>query len=178
MTRALAIALVAVLLALLVQSARLHSAQAALADVQRDLARAHADAQSTARATERQLVDAAVDAAEQYERGKADAQTAADALLVDLLNRNLSLHPRWHCSAAAVVPATAATAAELNAADEDRAGSASRIVRAAKECDAQVAALQSFIRGEREASASAAEAANELGKLMGTLVRGEREDAR
>lgn len=111
-----------------------------------DIAKASAEAQKTARETERKLQASAEDAAAQYEKGKNDANTAADALLVDLLTRNVRMRPAWQCPASARVPATAATARELNAADADRAASASRIVRAAADCDAQVTALQALVR--------------------------------
>lgn len=150
MIRTLAIALCVALAVLVAQTARLHRVQRAVVAADAALAQARAAAESQARETERRLVDAAVDAADQYERGKSDAQTAADALLVDLLHRNLGLHARWQCPPVAVVPATAATARQLDAADADRAASASRIVGAAKACEAQVTALQNFIRAERE----------------------------
>jgi hypothetical protein len=130
------------------QTIRLHSAQAAITTLQRDYAQGLADAQASARDAEHRAIVAGTASADQYERGKTDAQTSADRLLVDVLNRNVWLQPRWECPARRV-PATPTTPAEPDAAAADRAASASRIVRAAAACDAQVKALQSLVTSER-----------------------------
>lgn len=129
------------------QTVRLSAARADLASTKQAAAEADARAQAAARSVEHQLYAAAVDAAVQYERGKADAKTAADALLVGLLNRDVRLHARWQCPVNALVPATAESAGKLNEADRDRAASASRIVGAARACDEKVAAWQRFYSG-------------------------------
>lgn len=128
------------------QMLRVADLQRAIAVKDAEIAKASAAAERAARDTERKLQASAEDAADQYEKGKNDANTAADALLVGLLTRNVRMRSAWQCPAVARVPATAATARELNAADADRAASASRIVRAAADCDAQVTALQALVR--------------------------------
>lgn len=129
------------------QTVRLAGARSDLAAARQSAAEADARAQAAARSVEHQLYAAAVDAAVQYERGKADAKAAADVLLVGLLNRDVRLHARWQCPAGALVPATAESAGQLNEADRDRAASASRIIGAARECDEAVAAWQRFYAG-------------------------------
>jgi hypothetical protein len=143
-----ALALVA-WLAVGTQTIRLHNAQGALAGLQRDVAQAQADAQISARAAEKAKAEGAAQAAAQYEQGKTDASTTADRLLVDLLNRNVWLQPRWQCPTSRV-PAASPGPAEPDAAAADRAASASRIVRAAAACDAQVIALQALVTSERK----------------------------
>jgi len=131
------------------QTIRLHGAQGALATLQRDYAQGLAEAQADAREAEHKATQAGTASAEQYERGKTDAQSAADRLLVDVLNRNVWLQPRWECPARRVSPTSTPTT-EPDAAAADRATSASRIVRAAAACDAQVKALQSLVMSERQ----------------------------
>ena len=143
-----ALALVA-WLGMATQTIRLHSAQGALVTLQRDYAKGLADAQAAARDAEHKAILAGTASADQYERGKTDAQTAADRLLVDVLNRNVWLQPRWECPARRM-PAASTTPAEPDAAAADRAASASRIVRAAAACDAQVIALQALVTNERK----------------------------
>jgi uncharacterized membrane-anchored protein YhcB (DUF1043 family) len=143
-----ALALVA-WLAVGTQTIRLHNAQGALAGLQRDVAQAQADAQAKANAIERAQADASAQAATQYEQGKTDASTTADRLLVDLLNRNVWLQPRWQCPTSRV-PQASPSPTEPDATAADRAASASRIVRAAAACDAQVIALQALVISERQ----------------------------
>jgi hypothetical protein len=131
------------------QTIRLHSAQGSLATLQRDYAQAQAEAVANAQATEQAQSKGSAQAAAEYERGKTDASTTADRLLVDVLNRNIWLQPRWECPASRV-PKAPTPAAEPDAAAADRAASASRIVRAAAACDAQVKALQSLVTSERQ----------------------------
>lgn len=131
------------------QTIRLHNAQGALATLQRDYAQGLADAQASARDAEHRAIVAGTASADQYERGKTDAQTTADRLLLDVLNRNVWLQPRWECPAGRVPKASTPTA-EPDAGATDRAASASRIVRAAAACDAQVKALQSLVTSERQ----------------------------
>jgi hypothetical protein len=157
--RATIFALIALALLIVsgMQTARLMQAHTDLATAnahaaQLDAAAALAAAESerVARAHETQLAAAAAASAELYERGKTDAQAAADAVLSDLRADNLRLRVRWSaCSAAPALPATRIAAAEPDATADDRNASASRIVRAAAACDAQVTALQQFIRDER-----------------------------
>jgi len=135
--------------ALGVQTLRLAWAQNAVTKAERDLAQARAAAETAARTEELKLIVAAARAAGQYEKGKADANAAADALLVQLLTGAVRLQPRWQCPAAGVLPAARAAAAEPDAALADRAASATRIVRAADTCDAQVDALRALVCADR-----------------------------
>lgn len=112
-----------------------------------EIAKAQAEASEQARQAEQALAKANAAAAEQYERGKQDAQAAADRVVADLRGGTLRLRREWAGCEAKRVSETAASAAELDAAEQRREESAGRIVRAAAECDAQVAGLQQLIRG-------------------------------
>ena len=93
---------------------------------------------------------AAVAAEQAYNEGMQHAQSVADRTIADLRSGNLQLRERWKtCSSR--VPETAGPAAEPVATGDDRADSASRIVRAAAECDARVSAWQRFYSDVRSA---------------------------
>lgn len=132
-----------------VQTLRLAWAQGAVATFERELADARTAAESAARTEELKSIVAAAKAAGQYEKGKADANTIADALLAHLLAGSVRLQPRWQCPSATAVPAAGAAAAEPDAALADRAGSATRIVRSADTCDAQVDGLRALVCADR-----------------------------
>lgn len=85
-----------------------------------------------------------------YEQDKIHAQQNADQLAADLRSQRVRLRNVWTCPDVASVPAPSHTAAEPDAAANDRTDSAARIVGAADRCDAQVKGLQNFIRAERE----------------------------
>lgn len=87
--------------------------------------------------------------AAEYEQDKIDAQAAADRVVADLRADNLRLSKRW--AGCPAVPQAAATAGQPDAAADDRAESAGRIVRAAAECDAQVRGLQAIVLADRSA---------------------------
>ena len=141
--------LVLALGALGTQTLRLASAQTALADSQRKVAEATAAAEATARRTEQQLADAAAKAADEYERGKADAQATADRVVSYLRAGNLRLRREWgQCETGRLSDAVAG-AAEPDAGAALRAERASRIVRAAAQCDAQIRGLQALIQSDR-----------------------------
>lgn len=147
--RALALALIAVIAALWMQTSRLQRLQLRAAEAQAEMAAAAASAAQAARAIEQAqaLADAAI--AESYERGKSDAQAAADRVVADLNAGTLRLRREWAgCETQRLSDAAAATR-ELDAAEQGRAASAGRIVRAAAECDAQVSALQALVRADR-----------------------------
>jgi len=110
------------------------------------IAEANAKALQDARAAELKLAQANDAAAQQYERGKQDAQSEADRVVADLRSGNLKLRQQWAgCETSRLSESTASTR-ELDAEKRRRAESASRIVRAADECDAQVAGLQAVVR--------------------------------
>ena len=68
-----------------VQLVRVADLKADIAQKDAAIAKASAEAEKAARDVERNLQAKGVAAAEQYEKGKSDAQTGADALLVGLL---------------------------------------------------------------------------------------------
>lgn len=137
------------LIALGSQTYQRSAAENALLTVQKTNAIDLAKAQADARAAEQKFNVAAADAAAQYEKGKTDAHTAADSLLVGLLNNNVSLQSRWKCPGASIVPKAPAGTRQPDAEADDRAESAVRIVGAADECDAQVTALQALVAADR-----------------------------
>ena len=115
-----------------------------------ELLEAYADDMAKARERERELTEHMAEVAESYERDRADAQAAADRVVSELRAGNLRLHKRWQAAIATRDLSEAATAAgESDAAADDRHASASRIVRAAEHCDAQVRGLQAVIRSYR-----------------------------
>ena len=87
-------------------------------------------------------------AANQYEQDKAHAEANASQLAADLRAERVRMRPAWRCPAAGV-PGVAASAGQPDAAANDRAESASRVVRAAAESDAQIRALQAILKSER-----------------------------
>lgn len=119
---------------------------AAVASLKADLAEATAAATTAARKAEQAQADALSAAAQSYERGRDDAQAHADRVIADLRAGNIRLRARWSAPAACRVPAPAASVARADAAERSRQESAGRIVLAADQCDAQVAALQDVIR--------------------------------
>jgi hypothetical protein len=127
--------------------------RATRANVRADAESARAEA-SEARAkalsdvidTERESARRANEIAAKYERDKIDAEANAKRVADDLRAGNLRLRSLWEGCNAERVPETGSAPGQPDAASDDRAESASRIVRAAEEADAQITALQSFIR--------------------------------
>ena len=116
-----------------------------------EFAKAEAAAQGKARAAEQRHAKALADVAEQYEQDKLNAQAAADRLTADLRAGTVRLHDRWQaCRATDRLAEAVASASEPDAAAEDRAASAGRIVRAAADADAQIRGLQEVIRQDRK----------------------------
>lgn len=108
-------------------------------------------AERIARLTEQAHALALSQVADQYERDKQDAQAIADRLVADLRAGNVKLHQRWQAAqATAKLSGAVASAAELDAAQREREGSAVRIIAAADRCDAQVKGLQEVIRADRK----------------------------
>lgn len=133
------------------QTVRLAWAQAETAKVSAkfdaaiaDAATARANFERDARATERKLSAAATHATDEYERGKIDAQTHADAVVADLRSGIRRMRQEWKCPAAAEVPAVAGTAGVTDAGAELQRASAGRIVRTTDTCQAQVIAWKTF----------------------------------
>lgn len=108
--------------------------------------KAQGDAERAARSAEAAANSKAAAVADSYEKGKTDAQAAADRDLADLRAGNLVLHKRWRAAESRCVSATADSAGEPDAAADDARESASRIVRTVAEGQAQTIALQDYIR--------------------------------
>lgn len=103
--------------------------------------------QARARETALSTAIAAVDAA--YQQGKQEAQRENDKLVADLRTGAVRLRDRWQQCEAGLSDVTAG-AGGTDAGADDRAASAARIVRAAREADARIKALQVILRAERE----------------------------
>lgn len=131
--------------------------RATRATVRADAERARAEA-SEARAkalsevieTERAAAKRANEIAAQYEQDKINAEAAAKRTADDLRAGNLRLRQQWEGCKAERVPQANGAAGQPDAAADDRAESAGRIIRAADDADAQIMALQDFIRSERQ----------------------------
>ncbi|CCP15863.1 putative endopeptidase [Stenotrophomonas maltophilia RA8] len=112
---------------------------------ERDAARAETDAANGTLEAERSSAAAANSLASKYEKEKNDAQKVSDRLIADLRAGNQRLHQRWQASVAtAELSAAAAAASQFDGRADDRIESASRVVGAAAQCDAQVRALQAY----------------------------------
>jgi hypothetical protein len=135
---------------LLITRASLKVAESNLELLQAQHAKAIADAnlaaEQHAREKEQQEAQALAQAAEQYEKGKKDADAAHDRVLADMRAGTVQLRKHWAACETGRLSAGAASAAQLDAAQRDREESAARIVRAAKQCDEQVSALQQALR--------------------------------
>ena len=105
---------------------------------------------SKARDREREAAKRANAIAAKYEQDKIDAEAAAKRTADDLRAGNLRLRQQWEGCKAGGVPQVNRAAGQPDAAADDRAESAGRIVRAADDADAQIRALQDFIRSERQ----------------------------
>jgi hypothetical protein len=134
-----------------VQSWRLDHAQASATRAAASADKAALASEHAARAEEqtRARYMSGVDAA--YERGKADAKATGDSVAAGLRTGNLRLSRLWRgCEArAASVPGATASAGEPDGAADDRAGSAGRIVGAARKGDQQTRCLQAVVLIDR-----------------------------
>lgn len=104
---------------------------------------AERDATSRAREAEQVAARAFAIAADEYERGKTDAQDASERTIADLRSGNLQLRDHWQgCAATSRVSGDATAAALADAAADLRRAGAGDLVRLADQCDAQVRGLQ------------------------------------
>ena len=100
--------------------------------------------------TERERAAQLAAIAEQYERDKADAQAAADAVVAELRDGTVRLRQHWQgCEATARVSADATAAALADAAAELRRKGAGDLVSIGDACDAHVRGLQRVIGASR-----------------------------
>ena len=126
------------------------NARADAASRRAEASEAELKAVSKARDQEREAAKRANAIAAKYEQDKIDAEAAAKRTADDLRAGNLRLRQQWEGCKAGGVPQVNRAAGQPDAAADDRAESAGRIVRAADDADAQIRALQDFIRSERQ----------------------------
>lgn len=117
-------------------------------------AKAFNEAAQRAKYVENQLEITQLNVSIAYERGRDDAEKEAMRTVADLRSGNLRLQQRWAGCETQRLSEASATASQSDAASWDRSESAGRIVRAAKQCDAQVEGLQRLLTLEREQTAS------------------------
>ena len=103
----------------------------------------------SARTAERKLAEAQAEIAAAYIKGKADAEATGKQVVADLRTGNLRLRNQWRSCEADRVSGATATTAGADASADDRAESAGRIVRAAREADEHIRALQALLIQER-----------------------------
>lgn len=127
------------------------TAQQASAEAVAVQAQSNASAQARAREAEHASAERLNEIAEAYERGKRDAQATSDRVAANLRAGNLRLRNEWAGCETQRLSDAAASASVVDAGADDRSESAGRIVRAARECDAQVRALQALVRADRSA---------------------------
>lgn len=126
------------------------NARADAASRRAEASEAELKAVSKARDQEREAARRANAIAAKYEQDKIDAEAAAKRTADDLRAGNLRLREYWQGCEARRVPDANGTAGQPDASADDRAESAGRIVRSAREADDQIRALQQFIRSERQ----------------------------
>ena len=129
-----------------VQTMRLHYVEGRNAVLAQALGKATADAQIAARKAEAEKAQAIAAIADKYEQDKRDADEAQKRLVGDLRAGAVKLQDRWR----GCVSDAAATAAERDAAAADRDASAARVVRAARDADDQIRALQEIVKADRK----------------------------
>lgn len=112
--------------------------------------KAETEAQEEARITEHANAQRTNEIAESYERGKQDAQATSDRVAADLRAGNLKLRNEWAGCETQRLSDASASASRIDAGADDRAASASRIVRAAAEADAQIRGLQALVIADRD----------------------------
>ncbi|MUV13576.1 hypothetical protein [Noviluteimonas gilva] len=108
-------------------------------------AKAQVEAQARARDAEIRNVQNIARIADIYERDKRAADEAQRKLVADLRAGTVRLQKRW----AGCVSEAGATAAERDAAARDREESVARVLRAARDADSQIRALQDVVRADR-----------------------------
>ena len=129
-----------------VQTLRLHYVEGRNTKLAQALGQATADAQIAARKAEAEKAQAIATIADKYEQDKREADEAQKRLVGDLRAGAVKLQNRWR----GCVSDVAATAAERDAATADRDASAARVVRAARDADDQIRALQAIVKADRK----------------------------
>ena len=119
----------------------------AYAELAYETAQAALASEREARATENRQRQALAGVAAIYEQEKRDAELEAKRVADDLRTGASRLRDRWQgCIATAELSADAAGRSLADAVKREREDSASRIIGAARACDAQVRGLQAAIR--------------------------------
>ncbi len=132
-------------------AAELAKAEKGWATERAELAGQRADAINARLIAEHKQAEAIHEAAQNYEKGKADAEEASKQVVAGVRSGALRLRDQWAtCRATVAAVSSAASGRQPDAAADDRAASAGRIVRAAAQCDAQVRGLQQALIGERK----------------------------
>ena len=130
----------------LVARARISDLRADAAEQRAAQSEGRAAALTQARDAEHAKAEQIAAIANQYEQDKANAQKAADRTIADLRAGNLRLQNRWRGCVSGATPGPG----EPDAAADDRAASAGRIVQAADEADATIRALQEIVKADRK----------------------------
>jgi hypothetical protein len=125
-------------------------AQAAWEKERATHAKAETSASEAAREEEQQLGRALNVVATDYLKEKDDAKLKETRLLADLRADTVRLRNHWAACETGRLSQAAGSAAELDAAARLRNEGAAAIVRAAAECDAHVAGLQSALMADRQ----------------------------
>lgn len=94
--------------------------------------------------------------AQKYEQDKANAQQASDRVIADLRSGALRLRKQWQCPPASV-PGPAAGAGKPDGGADDREQGPADLVRAGRDADDQIRALQEALRSERKPASAANE---------------------
>jgi len=105
------------------------------------------EATRAARETEQEMARLQNDVSAAYQRGRNDAEQEYQRVVADLRTGSLRLRDQWQ----GCVSDAAAHRSRLDAIARDREESAARIVRAAREADEHIRALQALLVKEREA---------------------------
>lgn len=138
---AVALAFVALLALLGVQTHRLDAAKLALSERDAKILELNANAERDARKAESDIAEARAEAGKKFEEGKKDAQDEHDRIVAGLNSGTVKLRREWAACETNRLSEGAAAERELGEAERRRNESAGRIVRAVDECVAQTAAL-------------------------------------
>jgi hypothetical protein len=118
-----------------------------------DLADKRANAEEAQRRAEQGQAEAILKAAENYEKGKADAKQDADNTVAAMRAGNIRLRDQWAtCQATASALSSTASGQRADGQNRLREESVGRILRAVGQCQAQRDALQAALMGERATS--------------------------
>lgn len=130
-------------------AAALAKAQSGWADERTGLATEAATAESNARLADQVKAKAISDIAAKHEQDKANAQKDQDHVVADLRSGVVRLRDRWATCRATSEVLVAASGPRPDAASQDQAESAGRIVRAAQDADDTIRALQAVVMADR-----------------------------